>query len=253
MRFSALMALFGLSLVAADAPFKWNGSVAAGQKIEIKGVNGDVRAERATGGQVEVSALRTGRNQDPNEVRIEVVPHGEGVTICAVYPGEDNRCAPGKEGKMNVRNNDVKVEFTVKVPAGVNFEGKTVNGDVVAKNLSGDVQAKTVNGDVVVSATGVASGSTVNGNVEISMDSTPRGNLNFSTVNGTVSVVMPGSLSANFAASTVNGTITLDHPLSIQGTVTARKISGKMGGGGPELKMSTVNGDIKLRKTGGSI
>ena len=204
-------------------------------------------------GQVEVSATRSGRKNDPNEVKIEVVPHGGGITICAVYPGEDNRCAPGKEGRMNVRNNDVKVDFAVRVPAGVNFVGKTVNGGVTAKNLMGDVKANTVNGDINVTASGVATGATVNGNVEIAMSGTVSGPLEFKTVNGTIDVIINGAVNAEFAASTVNGTIRLDHPISIQGTVTARKISGKMGAGGPELRMSTVNGDIKLRRSGGSI
>jgi len=33
---------------------------------------------------------------------------------------------------MNVQNNDVTVRFTVHVPAGVQFVGKTVNGEIDA-------------------------------------------------------------------------------------------------------------------------
>ena len=66
-----------------------------------------------------------GPQERPAEVKIEVVEHAGGVTICAVYPssGAPNECKPGKGGRMNVRDNDVNVEFKVSVPAGVRFVG----------------------------------------------------------------------------------------------------------------------------------
>src|SRR6266487_1624535 len=103
---------------------------ATGQAIEIKGVNGDVRAV-AGSGDVEVTAVKHARRSDPDEVKIEVVQHEDGVTICAVYPSDgrrENSCDAGDGGHMNVRDNDVTVDFTVLVPAGVRFPANTVNG-----------------------------------------------------------------------------------------------------------------------------
>src|SRR5262245_8802142 len=74
----------------ASAPFEWRGTVLQGNTIEIKGVNGDVTAEPG-GSEVEVRAVRRGRRNNPEDVQIEVVQHGEGVTICAVYPSTDGR------------------------------------------------------------------------------------------------------------------------------------------------------------------
>ena len=93
-KLSGSIVLFGglvaLSLPAAAAEdFQWRGRVNAGQVIEIKGVNGSVRAEAASGNEVEVVAVKQGRRSDPNEVKIAVVEHGDGVTVCAVYPSPD--------------------------------------------------------------------------------------------------------------------------------------------------------------------
>src|SRR5262245_26060509 len=111
------------SPAAAQAPFQWRGQLAAGQSIEIKGINGDVRATTSSSPEVEVAAARSAYRSDPDEVRIEVVPHSGGVTICAVYPappGSDpNQCEPGGRGRSNNRNNDTVVHFTVRVPPGV--------------------------------------------------------------------------------------------------------------------------------------
>src|SRR5258708_37617151 len=66
---------------------------------------------------------------------------------------------------MNVNNNDVKVEFTVHIPAGVRFIGRAVNGEVEAASLAGDVQAHTGNGKIRISTAGSAEAKTVNGSI----------------------------------------------------------------------------------------
>lgn len=86
--------------------FRWQGQIAPGQTVEVRGVNGPVRAEPSATGQVEVQAIKSGRFDDPRAVRIVVVPHPEGVTICSVYPdvdGQPNECRPGGGGRNNVR------------------------------------------------------------------------------------------------------------------------------------------------------
>ena len=124
-------------------------------------------ATGAPGGDVEVTAIKKGRKSDPAEVKIDVVEHAGGVTICAVYPssGTPNECKPGEGGRMNVRDNDVNVEFRVKVPAGVRFVGRTVNGGIEASGIPADAEAHTVNGGVELDATGTARAETVNGGI----------------------------------------------------------------------------------------
>src|SRR5256885_11373331 len=126
--------------IAQAQDFQWHGAIPQGHSIEIKGVNGDVRAEPSGSNEVEVVAEKRANRDNPDTVRIEVVPHAGGVTICAVYPTREgskpNECRPGKDGRMNTQNNDVQVRFTVRVPAGVTFVGKTVNGEVEATRLN---------------------------------------------------------------------------------------------------------------------
>src|SRR5205823_15044838 len=77
--------------------FHWKGNVAPGKAIEIKGVNGDVRAV-AGSGDVEVTAVKHARTSDPDGVKIEVAQPRDGVTSCAVYPRDGRReyiCEPG--------------------------------------------------------------------------------------------------------------------------------------------------------------
>lgn len=229
--------------------FDWSGVVAAGDRIEIKGVIGDVTASAASGSEVVVHATLSGRESDPADVTIEVVEHADGVTICAVYPDvpgqRPNECLPGDRGNMSVRDNDVVVDFTVSVPAGVVFAGRTVSGDVRAQGLQGDAFVRSVSGNLIVSTTGIAEGSTVSGGINASIGRADWGrDLAFTSVSGNVAVEVPSNTNAAVQASTVSGTIDSDFPL----TGTAVNQQGTLGSGGPTLTLSTVSGDVRLRR-----
>lgn len=231
--------------------FHWSGRMAAGQLIEIKGVNGGIRAESTASKDVEIIAEKTGYRDDPAGVRIEVVDNGNGTTICAVYPaksGRVNECRPGNSGRMNTDNNDVKVQFTVRVPAGVRFIGRTVNGSVQAIHLSADVEAHTVNGKIAVSTSATALADTVNGSIHATMGNGAWiRSRKFTTVNGSIEVDLPGNACADLDASTVHGQITTDFPLTVHGRFMDRSVRGTLGTGGHELKINTINGNITLR------
>lgn len=237
---------------SAAADFRWQGTVLQGGGVEIKGVNGDVTAEPAAGAEVEVVAVRKGRRSNPEDVRIEVLQHGDGVTICAVYPSPDSRpneCRPGEGGRMNTRDNDVTVTFTVRVPTGVRFIGRTVNGDVEARSMNAPVDVKTVNGSASFSTTSYGEATTVNGSITASLGSaTWSETLSFTTVNGSITLNLPSDASTEVRASTVNGDITTDFPLTVTGRMSPRRLNGTIGGGGRSLELETVNGSVKLRR-----
>jgi len=244
----------GLALAtpaAAQQQWDWNGSIAAGRTIEIKGVNGAIRAVAARGGETRVTAVKTARRSDVGDVRLEVIEHAGGVTICAVYPHRrrPNECAPGEGGRMSVENNDVNVEFTVQVPRGVHLAATTVNGGIEATGLAANVTAHTVNGGVRVSTGGIARAHTVNGDLDIAMGRTDwPGTLRFETVNGKVLLSFQGELNTRVQAGTVNGDIETDYPLTVQGRFGPRSVNGTLGSGGRTLEINTVNGDVVLRR-----
>jgi len=256
-RMTILAAAAALAVAATGGAgtddFHWSGKVAAGAAVEIKGVNGGIVATGAPGGEVEVTAVKKGRKSDPAQVKIDVVEHAGGVTICAVYPssGAPNDCKPGEGGRMNVRDNDVNVEFRVKVPAGVRFVGRTVNGGIEANGITADAEAHTVNGGVELDAAGTARAETVNGGITARLGRADwDGTLKLKTVNGGIHVVLPEGLAAEVQATTVNGEIQTDFPLAVTGRISRRRLHGTIGAGGRLLEMETVNGSIEMQKAG---
>jgi DUF4097 and DUF4098 domain-containing protein YvlB len=256
MRIPGIVAMLCVVAVSAAAAqdFNWHGQIARGKRLEIKGVNGDVRAVLSSGAEAVVNAVKHSRRSDPEDVEIKVVESEDGITICAVYPTpprarRENTCEPGDRWHSSTEDNDVTVDFDVQVPAGVVFNGATVNGEMSAEGLKADVKASSVNGSVRVTTTGLAEASTVNGSVYVEMGRVDwTDELEFTTVNGKITLTMPSQLSTEVRASTVNGDIESDYPVLVTGKFGPRRMSGKIGNGGRTLNLSTVNGGIRLRK-----
>jgi DUF4097 and DUF4098 domain-containing protein YvlB len=248
-----------LSFLALAAPlaaqdFRWHGAIASGKTLEIRGINGDIRASRASGSEAEVTATKRAHRGDPDAVEIKVIEDAEGVLICAVYPSRrssrPNDCR--RHGGQNDidDHDDVEVTFEVKVPAGVELDANTVNGNVIARDLPADAEMATVNGDIEVEAGGVAHGTTVNGSIKARLGRADwKDRVDFTTVNGSVAVTLPANASADLDATTVNGSIDSDFPITIRGRMNPQSLRGRIGDGGRELKLTTVNGGITIRKT----
>ncbi|HVG43222.1 MAG TPA: DUF4097 family beta strand repeat-containing protein [Longimicrobium sp.] len=283
---------------AQQQDFRWSGRLARGEQITVKGIIGDVRAEPASGDEVTVTAVRRGRGAD--RVRVEVVRRSEGVVVCAVYPrgdGDDgrgwamrhddddddddrgNRSEDDDQGRreprdacnrgsVSVRNGDARVDFTVRVPAGVRVSLASVTGDVYAAGLRSPVRAASVSGSVHVSSDGPVQASSVSGDVEATMGRAAGESLRFSSVSGNVVLRVPASTDADFSARTLSGSIESDFPLELGSNRDRRgrrdhdddddddgprvrvrigqEAHGQLGRGGTQLRVNTVSGDISL-------
>ena len=136
--------------------------MAPGGRVEVLNVNGEIRAEAATGATVHVRAERhvsAGSDEAAQdllrriEMREEVGP--ERVRIETVTPR-------GHWGGH-------KVTYTVQVPAGVHVDLRTVNGGVRLDNVGGEVRATATNGGVRGRLTDASllDARTTNGGVEL--------------------------------------------------------------------------------------
>jgi len=240
--------------------FQWTGHVEPGKAIEIKGISGNISAQPASGSEIQVVAKKTARRSNPDEVKIVFVEHPGGVTICALYPSDEPgrtfSCEPGpgnghSSATNGAHNNDVQVDFAVRIPSGVNFIGRTVNGEISAASLGGNVSSHTVNGSIRISTAGYAEAKTVNGEIIASMGNSGWPNaIEFKTVNGGITLDLPSNLNTRVTADTFNGEISSDFPVSLSGVTSRKHLSGTIGNGGRELLLKTLNGSISLRRAG---
>jgi hypothetical protein len=257
-----VVAILGLATItwAQDQgrEFHWTGKLAADKIVEIKNINGSIEAAPASGDEIEVSAEKTGPKAD--QIKIEVVPSGDGVTICTIYPssvfgGSSGPCESGSHWhSSNIHGDNTKVNFTVKLPKNLRFGAQTVNGAVTAEDLGRFVRASSVNGSVRVSTAAWAQIDTVNGSINASMGNAGwDGTLKIDTVNGSVKIELPDDLNTDIKFSSVNGRISSDFPITISGGFVGHSARGTIGKGGRTLVIETVNGSVDLKKGRGSI
>jgi DUF4097 and DUF4098 domain-containing protein YvlB len=236
--------LFGNGFIRNDAGEDWNwrGAVPRGRSLEIRGITGDIRAVPANTGEIEVTAT-IDEKEAPSTVELRVSEGPRGVTICPIRKGlegcpEDPLTGP-----------PVRVDFRVRVPEGVHFVARTVNGGILADSLSSDIEATTVNGSVVLSTSGTAQARTVNGSIRAHLSrpfwTRPP---EFSAVNGGITLDIPTNVHAALRAETKNGKVVSD-VAGFHGTATEQAMHGSIGGGSASpLVLRTINGTIELKQ-----
>jgi hypothetical protein len=251
--------------------WRWDGRVDAGRWMHVFNVNGSVDFAPSPDNMVHLVAEKRSNGREMDDIHFEVVQVGGNVTICAIW-NDNSRCEDGgvEQIRRNNRNeqNHSNVRFTVRVPRGVRVgahsvnggvavrdvgaevRANTVNGGVTVRNASGPVRANTVNGGVDVNtAVGPVTAETVNGNVDARMVSL-QGNddMDFKTVNGSVTIYVPSRFDADFRFDTVLGGIVRFFAMTFSGFWGPRLAAGTIGIGGRDIRASSVNGSIELRK-----
>lgn len=251
--------------------WRWDGKVDAGKWMHVFNVNGSVEFTPSTDNLVHlVAEKRPNGRGEMDDIHFEVVQVGGNVTICAIW-NDNSRCEDGGLESLRHRGNNethTNVKFTVRVPRSVKVGAHSVNGSVSVRDVGAEVRANTVNGGLVVrNAGGPVRASTVNGGVDVNTSIGPvtaetvngdvdarmatlqgDDDMNFKTVNGSVSIYVPARFDANFRFDTVSGGIDSDFPMTISGKWGPRHASGTIGAGGRDIRASSVNGSIELRK-----
>jgi hypothetical protein len=244
----------------SDRDFRWDGAISSGRWVHVRNLNGSVRVERASGTQLEVTAVKRWRRGDPADATVEVTRVGSGssdILVCALWRDVTQQCDEQGYRTRDQRRNrwdrdnrdDVSIDLTVRVPQGVNVDVSSVNGGLEVDGATAEVEAHTVNGGIDArSSGGPVRATTVNGNIDVRMGALGSGNLDFSTTNGSIEITVPDGLNADVTMRTVNGSVGSDFPMTVNGRISPRRIAATIGRGGMRLDLATVNGSIDLRR-----
>jgi len=160
------------------------------------------------------------------------------------------------------------LNLLLKIPQDVKLKVSSVNnGTIEVENVKGELEVNNTNGAIkLTNISGSVVANTINGNVTasfLSVDS--KAPMAFSTLNGDVNVTFPADTRANLKLKTDFGEIYSDFDIDIDKTQPkAYKtnepkmykikmegwVQGKINGGGPEMLMKNMHGNIYVRKGG---
>ena len=177
--------------------------------------------------------------------------------------------AEESNNQINIHSSAVNkiIHLNIKVPKNeAMLKLSTVNdGNITASNVRGELEITNVNGFIKLNnVSGSVVANTVNGDVTVVFKTIdPKAAMAFSTLNGNVDVTFPATLKANVKLKSDRGDIYTDFDVntSQQKPAVTRSnkagmyslkiddwVYGKIDGGGPEMLMKNMNGNIYIRK-----
>lgn len=235
----------GMADVTEEERFSY--TLEPGGRISLENVNGGVVVEGGDGDVVEIIAVKKADDRetlDGIEILIDARP--DAIRIETRHPKENKWF-----GISFGSGNGGGVDYTLAVPAWAKLDDiESVNGPIDIRGVHGEVGAETVNGSIrVADLASDVELETVNGSIEARF-SALGGNqdVEAESVNGRITLELPADVDASVAADTVNGGIDADDfGLVADKGLIGRDLRGEIGDGSARVKLSTVNGAIKLR------
>ncbi len=138
-------------------------------------------------------------------------------------------------GSGSIQAAGLKGDFTVGTGSG-NIDAEQVSpGDVKANTGSGSIELKNVHG-------GLHAGT---GSGHIKVEGAPTASWRIHTGSGSVELWTENA-GLTLDASTGSGGIHTDRAISSQGSIDRHHLKGTIGGGGPEVRVETGSGNIKV-------
>jgi DUF4097 and DUF4098 domain-containing protein YvlB len=219
--------------------------LAANGRVELSNINGAVHISGWDRNEVKVDAVkRAWSKQRLDEAKIKINSSESSISIRTEYP--DHNHTFWNDGH---HDQPASVEYTLTVPRNARLDTiDLVNGSLDLEGVSGEIKASCVNGKLAAhNLGGRADLSTVNGKLEANVDRL-ESPLEVSSVNASVLVTLPSDAKADLEASTVNGSISDDFGLPVtKHQFVGRDLRGELGGGGPHVRVSNVNGRIEIK------
>lgn len=230
-------------------------------KLELGVVRGTINVSGYSGNEVIINYSGTGsegssqnvtqgglRRISNNSVGFEVEEDNNVVEINGVSPMQD-------------------IKFDISVPRNFSLALSSVNGGgITIENVNGDLEVSNVNGEInLINISGTAVANTVNGDIKATFNRVSADKpMAFSNLNGDIDVTLPANAQVSAKMKSEWGEIYTDFDMNIdrseEGEVNTSsdsdtyKVSvnnwvyGKINGGGPEYKFSSMRGDIYIRK-----
>jgi DUF4097 and DUF4098 domain-containing protein YvlB len=265
MRFALALA-FAFLLTGCDiedfdnyqSDFHYRYDLQPGARFEIENANGSVEIEGWDRNAVDISgvkfasrrssldAIRIDIRNSPNSIDIRTVrmsSWGGGARYTIRVPRQTilDR-VESSNGSILLR--DIESSQTASL--------RTSNGPIRAENIHGAIDAHTSNGRIELSEiSGAITMRTSNGSIDLRLRNEHTEPIRAETSNGSITLRLPADTGAHLRADTTHGGVSTEFDVGEHvrnHTLRNNFFDGTLGKGGPEIELTTRNGNISILK-----
>ena len=209
--------------------------------IEVNNVNGPLEIITVPGlTQIHVAGERIARARSQRRaddlldaLTYSVGNNGSKMVVHSQYP-------------ENTKDSDeLQIRYIITIPQNWSVEANLVLGSVDIDTLGGDAIINVTDGNIHLrKVEGNLLADLVNGNIYANVDLPQNHSCQINVVNGLIEFSIPSNSNVDFLATVTNGLLTLNNLTLTNMVSTARSVQGRIGNGGSQIKLQTVNGSI---------
>ena len=203
--------------------------------VKVSMIAGPVEIETTTGDTAEVTIISSAETQadlDCSDTLIERTPQLlviRSKDLCTV-----------------VR---VTQRVTLELPRNANLDLKSIAGDVRIGTIDGMVRLDSIAGHVSAGPVRTADISSLAQGLSMQIDDIGERGVRVSSVIGRIELRLSDRLNAQFVARSIDGNVVSDSPaIAIRTRNGPENCEAQIGSGGPAITVSSVRGNIRLRK-----
>lgn len=236
---AAVVAVVALQAKVTET-FKQTYPLAADGVIQLDNVNGSIKIVAWDKAEVSLEAERSGKTDDDlKRITLEIDPQPAKLTIKTKYEKKDSPWGDFPRGG---------VDYVLMVPANARLQKiGSVNSNITVTGVKGEMTLKTVNGRIKAEdIAAVGKFETVNGGINVKYGALPAtGKIELESVNGSTTLVVPKDAEFDLKAGNVNGGVSCSLPITLSKS-GRHSLRGRVGAGGPEVELESVNGSLSV-------
>lgn len=267
---AALAALAVLPAWGTEATFERNLSVKGAVELNITTGSGYIHLTHGNTGQIHIfgkvrsswggsdeqvhqiaanppieqtgNIVRIGRHENLHNISIdyEIQAPADVYLNAATGSGEITNDGVGQNAKLNTGSGGIHATamhggFSLETGSGSIYAEQIGDGDVKAETGSGSIELRNLHGGLHAET----------GSGGIKVGGTPTSFWKLETGSGSVEL-WTGNAPMTLDAETGSGSIHSDREMMTQGSENHHHLSGKIGGGGPSVKVETGSGSIRI-------
>ena len=265
------LALGALPALASEATFERNLPVNGRVDLTVSTGSGYVHLTRGSDNQVHIFG-RVKSSWNANDGQVQEI---------AAHPPIEQTGNIIRIGAHHQNLHNISIDYEIQAPANAFLEANSGSGDITDDGIGDSAKLSTGSGSI--HATGLHSGFTLNtGSGDIYAEQTGQGDVKAQTGSGSIELrnlhgglragtgsgdmkvsgtptdywhlgtgsgsveFWPGDSGFTLDASTGSGSIHTDREMVLQGTSERHHVTGKIGGGGPTVRIETGSGDVRI-------